>query len=657
VGVIWRGTVWPAVLIALVIAAPASAAWLAPIGLPAPVGDAAAVGIAAAPDGTIAVLSARNVSGTPSQYGLDAYVRPPGGAFGALQVIEPLSSTFSQASGLAAASDGSIEAAWRAGSTLKFARLAPGATTFTTLPSYTFPAGEFPQSLSVPVRQPDGTLVAVVVTDVFASNAQYVKALSLAPGAGSWTFGPTLDTISYSSSPIVQISQLGIDAAGHVAVAWTVYNPSTPPRTLKAARTTTGATFGSPELLDSEPSDTLFFPSLATSSGGETTVMWFRGAGASSSIRTKRAQSGSAFPGIADPGDFVSIPPSSNFGTTRLAYAGDDLLATLMFAPSGGSSVNQVALNMRPAGQSFGEFTGVSEGGVPTSTANVAGQAGGTGVATWLRGSGSGYTPRIQAVVRRPGGAWGQRESVTGPIDTGSSFLFSGPLPAIDQAGNPLVAFAQGDGADPERGQSAVAVDDLTPPTITGFDVPASVVAGAPLHVTAAASDDWSGVTFAWDFGDGGNAGGAAADHTFATAGTRTVTVTATDGGGNTATRSAQVAVSNPALVISNLKISPKRFKARRGTTISFAVNLRADLTLTFARARRGHRKGAKCVAKRCTRYIKVGTLKRPGRGPGTVKVKFKGRLGKRLLKPGAYRLTVSALGAKPATATFTVLK
>jgi hypothetical protein len=643
------------VLAALVTTAPASASWLSPIVLPAPVGDAGAAGVAATPQGTIAVLSARNVTASPTQYALDVYVRPPGGSFGNPQPLEPLSTTtLPQPSGLAAAPDGSIQTGWRAGTSFKFARLEPGATTFTTLPSYTFAPGEFPGFfLSAPLRQPDGTLVAIAVTNVPTGGTAfyYVKAFSLAPGAGSWTVA-TLDTIPYSSSsPLVTAAQPAIDTAGHVAVAWTVYNPGAgTPYYVKVARTTTGAAFAPPETLDSSMTESMFYPSLATSPAGETTVMWVHG-GSSPSIRTKSTANGSAFP--AGGGTPVSTPVASTPNQTRLASAGDDLLSTLVFTASGGPYIAQIGVNLRPAGQAFGAFAGVSQSGVPNGMPDLVGRTDGTGIATWLRGNGNGYIPRVQAVIRRPGFGWGQRENVTGPIDTSGSFAFSGPLAAFDESGNPLVAFAQGDGDDPQHSRSALAVDDLTPPAITDFNVPGSGVAGSPLHVTAGASDDWSGVTFSWDFGDGTTATGAAADHAFAAAGTPTVTVTATDGGGNTATRSAQVTVANPpvpAPVISSLKVSPRRFKLRKGTTISFGLSERADVTLTFARKRPKHR------------YAKAGSLKRAGKGPGTVKMKFKGHVGKKTLKPGTYRLTVTARDAaghtaKPARTTFTVLR
>ena len=57
----------------------------------------------------------------------------------------------------------------------------------------------------------------------------------------------------------------------------------------------------------------------------------------------------------------------------------------------------------------------------------------------------------------------------------------------------------------------------------------------------------------------------------------------------------------------------------------------------------------------------KVGTLTRAHLPNGADRIPFSGRIGKRALKPGAYRATLSARNAKgkskPVTVKFTVVK
>jgi phosphodiesterase/alkaline phosphatase D-like protein len=96
-----------------------------------------------------------------------------------------------------------------------------------------------------------------------------------------------------------------------------------------------------------------------------------------------------------------------------------------------------------------------------------------------------------------------------------------------------------------------------------------------------------------------------------------------------------------------------------RGTTISYRLSTGAKVTLTVQRVLRGVklRSGGKtrCVPatkrnlrrvhgrpKRCTLYRGAGVLNRNGVA-GANSLRFTGRIGKRALKPGSYRLVVVA--------------
>ena len=91
--------------------------------------------------------------------------------------------------------------------------------------------------------------------------------------------------------------------------------------------------------------------------------------------------------------------------------------------------------------------------------------------------------------------------------------------------------------------------------------------------------------------------------------------------------------------------------RAAVGTTISYRLSEDARVTLTFARKARGRKVGRRCVKptrknrtrRRCTRYVKAGTLRFNGKA-GTNRVRFQGRLSRRKrLALGRYRLTVGA--------------
>jgi hypothetical protein len=137
-----------------------------------------------------------------------------------------------------------------------------------------------------------------------------------------------------------------------------------------------------------------------------------------------------------------------------------------------------------------------------------------------------------------------------------------------------------------------------------------------------------------------------------------------------------------PALKLQRLRMSPRRFavstsarQARRqkgralsGTTITWLLNDRATVRLTVQKVTTGRRVNGRCVAasagrrgRACVRTTTVGTLRRSAiKGENTVR--FSGRVGKRVLGPGRYRITVraAASGARttpPQTLTFTVVK
>jgi hypothetical protein len=114
-------------------------------------------------------------------------------------------------------------------------------------------------------------------------------------------------------------------------------------------------------------------------------------------------------------------------------------------------------------------------------------------------------------------------------------------------------------------------------------------------------------------------------------------------------------AVAKGATAISARK---KKRKAKRGTTIRYTLSEAATVRLTIERKLKGRRvkKGKKRVCakptrknrkkRKCTRYKRAGkTLTRKSK-TGKNSVKFSGRIGKKALKRGSYRLTIVATDA-----------
>ncbi|NLT06830.1 MAG: hypothetical protein GXY03_11055, partial [Solirubrobacterales bacterium] len=111
------------------------------------------------------------------------------------------------------------------------------------------------------------------------------------------------------------------------------------------------------------------------------------------------------------------------------------------------------------------------------------------------------------------------------------------------------------------------------------------------------------------------------------------------------------------------------RGRARAGTTIRFRLNAAATVRLTVQRRLAGRRAGGRCVAprrarpgaRRCVRSVAAGRLVRRDLAAGAQRVRFSGRIGRRALRPGRYRLTAVAVDSAgrrsaPRRAAFRVL-
>ena len=117
----------------------------------------------------------------------------------------------------------------------------------------------------------------------------------------------------------------------------------------------------------------------------------------------------------------------------------------------------------------------------------------------------------------------------------------------------------------------SVTVNDVAPTaSLTG---PTKAQVGTAQSFTASATDvspavQAAGFTYAWTFGDGGTGTGATPSHTFATAGTYTVTVTAKDEYGKTGTASETITIFGPPSV-----------------NAGSALTVNAESSLTFSQA------------------------------------------------------------------------
>lgn len=130
-------------------------------------------------------------------------------------------------------------------------------------------------------------------------------------------------------------------------------------------------------------------------------------------------------------------------------------------------------------------------------------------------------------------------------------------------------------------------------------------------------------------------------------------------------------------LTVSKFLVSPKKFRIPTGrksgkprrppARFVFRLSGPGEVIISIMARVPGSRRGRGCVppkttakGKRCTRIVKLGTVKTQGR-PGSNKVAFDGRVGKRALEPGEYAVGIVAgrgsMKSIPRTTRFTVVQ
>jgi chitodextrinase len=192
---------------------------------------------------------------------------------------------------------------------------------------------------------------------------------------------------------------------------------------------------------------------------------------------------------------------------------------------------------------------------------------------------------------------------------------------------------------------------------------PAAVFAGQTIAFDGSASSDADGTiaSYDWQWGDATpDSSGVKPSHVFAAPGTYQVALSVFDD--NT---QSGVAVHNVSVVplvvprVSHVSLTHTRFrvgpgrtavsaKAPRGTRFKFTLKAPAKVTISITRARHGKQR-------------KAGRLTRAHLQNGSNVIPFSGRIGKRALKPGAYKATLRARNAKgrskPVVVRFSIVK
>jgi hypothetical protein len=264
-----------------------------------------------------------------------------------------------------------------------------------------------------------------------------------------------------------------------------------------------------------------------------------------------------------------------------------------------------------------------------------------------------------------------------------------GPGVGPDLAGLPRYVDGAAPFTGPRRDMGAFEYQRSVPDAVAAG--PGAGTVGESLAFAAQGSSDpdpGEALTYLWSFDDGTTATGVGATHAWSSPGPHTATLTATDPTGQSDSATVVVHVSAAggapgdaiAPQLTDARMARKRFRvggrptarsaARAGSAFLFTLSESATVRIRIERAAAGRRSAGRCVkprrrlaqARRCRRYVLVGTLTRRELAAGRQRVAFSGRLGKRRLAAGRYRALLSATDAagnrgQPAKLAFRIVR
>ena len=529
-------------------------------------------------------------------------LRPPGGPYssdeelGALNVKGGL---------VAGAADGFAIAAWQDGSGVKGA-VAPAGGTF---------GPEFTVALNARLDDLDVAANGAAIVTFEQGSAVNV---SYRPPGGS--FGPAEPVSDPVTNRFDEVTT-AIDATGDAAIAW-IPPPNgggyLPEIVFRAASTPVD-----PSDAEVLANDDVQHLDLAMNDNGDTAIAWYpddfiprvRYRRADGSLGAQRTLSGTDVNGVR-----VAVDDAGN--------------VLVVWCEACGTSVGTPTTQW-----SFG-----ASGAVFSSAATFPGGNGalpdvefwpdGDALAVWPDASDSGD---LYSAIRPAGGSWGPQIPV---LDAPGRIVTNLKL-VTDPAGNAALTWTDYDGFDTptETEQAFVKGFDGALPVLRNLTVTGSARPGQTLDLSVDGSDVWSSVgPVKWDFGDGGSATGSAVQHAYSAAGDYEVGVSATDGLGQTATATRTVHVSTgPKVRRFHLTHEVFRLgrrktpvsvsaKVHRGTKFVFKSSEAGRAKLTIQKRKRGHWR---------TRRPRLKRLVTEGKN----RIRFTGRYGDRVLKPGRYRV------------------
>lgn len=481
---------------------------------------------------------------------------------------------------------------------------------------------------------------------------------------------------------------VGIADNGTALVAWHGYNlndDETSGRIRQRYVNTAGVPQGAPLTISPASPDGNQFPEVAVGPAGHALVTWVVGdsvtgdpatywqgpANATPDLQVFNTNSGASIDGAVDSagtaviayrngasiiGDYRPTGAGNNFIFDQAidgpgsSFAGPELAmdatgrATVVFEAFSAGKWHLQTVD-RPAGNSsnFGPTTeDTVSPSANISNAQVAVGAGGGVILSWER-----EDERFYATSRDA--AASTYAPQTGPISPVG--LLSGvSVPVVDASGKGFVAFSNSTANLTPYSINAVPYDDV--PVATGLSVPETAVQGEPVNFSVAPTDIWSAVTATeWTLDLNVTKSGNQVSHTYMSDGLRDVSVKLTDAMGNETTTISTIMITadKKPPVLSKFRILKRKAKAGRKNAFRFTLDDRAKVVISIKRISKGKGKRAQ------------GRIVKSNVAAGSRKIGFRGKVGKKKLKPARYKATAVAIDqfgnrSKPKKAGFRIL-
>lgn len=204
---------------------------------------------------------------------------------------------------------------------------------------------------------------------------------------------------------------------------------------------------------------------------------------------------------------------------------------------------------------------------------------------------------------------------------------------SVASNGKGIAAFSTETGGANKFRIDGLPYDDV--PVASDLSVPSSAVQGLPVSFSVAPTDIWSEVTATeWTLDLGVTKPGNQVSHTYMSDGLRDVSVKLTDAMGNetTTTSTIMITADKTAPLLSRFKVQKKKAKAGRKNAFRFTVNESSKIAIRIKRTSKGKGKRAQ------GRIVKSGVV------GGNRKIGFRGKVGKKKLKPAKYLATAVAI-------------